>query len=376
MYSLIYTISMVVLWVANLFNGTGIGYAYRTTEIMMWLTLIVAIICLASQVIYDGELLVKPQFFYTIVPLTILFAGTVILHGRSIRELGAFWPFMLVYILSRTRLDAKALRMTAIAYAVLGMMILALFNYTDLLEGWNPNTIAMIGLFSFLVFTIPFFGMREWRSFVWMPLIGVAYVALILPTGSRSCILVVIIQLLLILRIVPIRKTLESSKGMLLILLVPLGVAVFVVLVSMFGDTTGLTEWSYETFGKSLFNGRDKTWLRGFQQIMSQPLFGSGRINAGYWHNSAIAAMTAIGIVGYGLWIRLFLIILNKGIPYLEDTCVIGSIVAFLVLSCQQSVELGLLSNEPSLIPYLILGGLLGRVNYLMGDGKWQKLAS
>ena len=38
---------------------------------------------------------------------------------------------------------------------------------------------------------------------------------------------------------------------------------------------------------------------------------------------------------------------------------------AFLVLYVQQSVELGLMAPNPNLLPYAMLGLLLGRVNYL-----------
>lgn len=373
MSSLFYTICMVALWVVNLFNGTGLGYTYKTTEIAILVCTVVAIICLASQTLYDGDLMVRPRYFYTIVPLFLTFAGTLYFHRNTLEGLRTLWPFMLVYILSKSRPNETAFRMTAICYAVLGLVVLWAFSYTDILKGWNPNSIAMIGLFSFLIFTIPFFGMREWRSFVMMPLVAVAYVILLAPTDSRSCMLVIFIQLLLVLRIIPTRKLLDKPKALVIILLVPLLVAIFVVLLAKFGDTTGLTQWSYETFNKPLFNGRDETWMEGFRNIFRDPLFGNGRLNTGIWHNSAMAALCSIGIVGYVLWVRMFYLVLKEGMPYLDDICINGSIVAFLALYCHQSVELGIYSIDPSLLPYLILGMMLGRVNRLRSEEKWKK---
>ena len=115
-------------------------------------------------------------------------------------------------------------------------------------------------------------------------------------------------------------------------------------------------------FGKSMFNGRDTTWLEGFQQMKEHPLFGTGYIDSGIWHNSAIACLTAYGVIGYVLWLRLFHMILGDAAPYTDDVCVIGSMSAFIVIFWQQSVELGFFAPNPNLLPYAVLGILLGRM--------------
>ena len=365
MYAVFYTMVMVLLWVINLFNGTGYGMTYHTTEISMIAAVVVGVICLASQSLKDGDVMIKPRYFYTIMPLTVLILGILFIYNYSLLDIRAFWGFLIVYILSKTRPSATAIRMTAICYGVLGLSILFIYNYLDVLKGWNENSIAMIGLFSFLVFTIPFFGMREWRSFIMMPLIGTAYIFLIIPTDSRSCILMIIIQVLIVLRIVPVRKTLESKKGLFIFLQIPLIIAILVVLMSAFGDLSGLKEWSYEKFEKPLFNGRDELWLEGFRALKERPLFGNGNLRYGQWHNCAITSLVSTGIVGYVLWVRMFYLILKEGRPYVDDICVIGGMVSFLVLYCQQSVELGLFAYNPNIIPYIILGIILGRVNYV-----------
>ena len=369
MYSIFYTIVMVIVWVINLLNGTGWGMAYKTTEIAMLGAVVITVVCLAFKLTQEGDILVQPRFFYVIVPIVLVFGGASILNGYGITGLESLWPFLVVYILSFTRPNITALRMTAIAYGVLGLAVLYVYSYTDILKGWNVNTIAMIGLFSFLTFTIPFYGMSGWRSFVLMPLVGAAYVVLIWPTDSRSCILAIIVALAIVLRLVPVKKVICSSVGMWIILLVPLIIAVFISLFSIFGDVSGLTQWSYETFNKPLFNGRDQIWMDGFIRMFQNPLFGTGNNNnSGYWHNSAMACLTAFGAVGYYLWVKLLRLILREGLPYVEDVCVIGSIAVFLVLYCHQSVELGVFAVSPSLLPYAILGILLGRVNYLRSE--------
>ena len=371
MYAVIYTIGMVVLWVANLFNGTGLGSTYKTTEITMVVMVVLAVLCLATQSLKDGDLYVKPKYFYTLLPLVLVFFGLGLLRNTFSKAVDCLWEFLIVYVLSKTRPNHVAVRMTAIYYAVLGLVILLLFNYTDFFKGWNTNTIGMIGLFSFLIFTIPFFGMREWRSFIMMPLVGVAYVVLILPTGSRSCIFVVFVQLLLTLRIIPSRKLVESAKGLTMVLLIPLFVAIAVVLFAAFGDVSGLTEWSYETFNKPLFNGRDMIWLEGFKLLKGSLLIGPGKYNTGYWHNSAMTCLAAAGVVGYYFWLRLQYLIIGESRTYLDDICVMGSVIAYLVLAAQQAVELGLFAINASFLPYVILGILLGRINCIKQEQRY-----
>lgn len=368
MNSILYTIGMVAIWGINLLNGTGLGATYKTTELAMVATLILMIGCLCFQALREGDINVPPKYFYTISLTILIFVGVSYLNNRGMTGVIGFWVYMLVYVLSRVKVTIKAQRLASICYGVLGLVILYIFDYMDAMDGWNTNSIAMIGLFSFLIFTIPFFGVTDWRGLLVLPVVGAAYVFLIWPTDSRSCIIVILVALLIVFRIIPIKKVLSSSKMLFLILLVPLFIAVFVCLLSSFGDISGLAELNRDIFGKSLFNGRDEIWLDGFNQLWKNPLFGNGFVTSGYWHNSAMACLTAFGVVGYFLWILLFYLILKEGQPYLDDVCVTGSMVAFLLLSCQQAVEQGIFAPNPSLLPYTMLGIMLGRVNYLRSE--------
>ena len=57
--------------------------------------------------------------------------------------------------------------------------------------------------------------------------------------------------------------------------------------------------------------------------------------------------------------------LLKEAAPYVKDVCVIGCITAFMVIYWQQSVELGFFAPNPNLLPYAMLGSLLGRINAL-----------
>lgn len=365
MYSVFYTIGMVALWGINLLNGTGLGTAYHTTELASIAMLIIAVVCLAVKVIREGGLFVPRRYFYTGLLLAAVFVASSLYNGQKLAGLEGFWVYLIVYVLSLTKPNSTAIRLTGICYGALGLAILYIFNYTELMKGWNDNSIAMIGLFSFLVFMIPFFEMRDRFSKVVLPAVGIIYAFLLWPTDSRSCIFGIALALLAVLRIVPIGKATSSSKGLAVILLVPLFVAVTACLMTLFGDLNQLGQWMADTFNKTLFSGRDGIWMDGFKRLSQTPFFGTGVINAGLWHNSAIACLVAFGIVGYVLWIKLFHVILSEGRPFRWDTCVQGSMVAFLVIFFQQSFELGIFAPDPNLLPYAVLGILLGRINYL-----------
>ena len=218
MKSILYTIGMVAIWGINLLNGTGLGTAYHTTEIAMWGSFLLMIICMSVQVMHEGDINVKPKYFYSIFVMFLVFVGVSFMYNRGMTGVTGFWVYMLIYVLSRVKVTMEAQRLTSICYGVLGLAILFIFNYMSALDSWNANSIAMVGLFSFLIFTIPFFGMTDWRSLIVMPFVGAAYVYLIWPTDSRSCIIMVILMLVLVLRIIPVKKLLASSKALFVVL--------------------------------------------------------------------------------------------------------------------------------------------------------------
>lgn len=365
MSSILYTSGMVLLWAVNLFNGTGLGAAYHTTEYARIAALAIAF----ALFLRDGHIrrgwYVPVCYFRTFFPMVILFVLVSLLGGHSTLSLDYLWVFLVTYILSHTRPKQKTLYMVSIAYAALGLAVLYIFNYQTELDGWNPNSIAMIGLFSFLVFTIPYYGIRNIRSMIMITLVGAAYVYLIFPTDSRSCMIAIVLDLLIVFRLIPFEKIFRSKRRVHFVLHVPLMVALFGCVLAATADMNALNAWSMGEFGKTLFSGREKDWLKALSEIADNWLFGSGYVDSGIYHNSAIACLVAYGTVGYGLWIGLFMAMLKEALPLRSDICIAGALSAFFVMYWQQSVELGLFSASPNLIPYVILGVLLARVRVL-----------
>ena len=365
MKAILYTGFLVLLWVINLLNGTGLGEAYHTTEFARIAALVISLILLYRDTYRRRGCYVPLRYFLVGLPLLTLFILVSQFGGYDWISLDYLWVFLVVYILSHTRPNRQTLYLVGIAYAVLGLAILYIFNYMDALNGWNKNSIAMIGLFSYLVFTIPFYGIQDWKSVFMLLLVGTAFTALIWPTDSRSCIIGIVFSWLVVLRILPLEKIWGSKSMLLLALQVPLIVAMGGCLVAMNADVAVLDTWSMAELGKPFFNGRDTVWLDAFRELGDHFLLGTGFINSGLYHNSAVACLSAYGVAGYILWIMLFHVILKEALPYRRNICAGGALSAFLIIFWQQSVELGIFSAAPNLIPYIILGIMLGRVKGL-----------
>jgi hypothetical protein len=365
MKAILYTGFLVLLWAIDLLNGTGLGEAYRTTELARIAALVISLILLYRDTYRRRGCYVPMRYFLVGLPLLAVFILVSQFNGYDWIALDYLWVFLLVYILSHTRPNRQTLYLVGIAYAILGLAILYIFNYADALSGWNENSIAMIGLFSYLVFTIPFYGAQDWKSIFMLLLVGGAYTALIWPTDSRSCIIAIVFSWLVVFHLLPLEKIFSSRSMLLLSLQVPLVIALLGCLIAQNADVAVLDAWSLSELGKPFFNGRDTVWLEAFRNLKNHWLLGTGYIDSGTYHNSAVACLVAYGAAGYSLWIMLFHVILKEALPYRRNICAGGALSAFLIIFWQQSVELGIFSTAPSLIPYIILGLMLGRVRGL-----------
>lgn len=368
MKAILYTGGMILLWGINLLNGTGLGAAYHSTEYARIAALVVALFLFCRDAYRKRGWYAPRRYLRIMLPMIAVFIAASLFYGYKWVSLDYLWVYLIVYILSHFAPDRKSLYLVGIAYAVLGLAILYIFDYMDALDGWNPNSIAMIGLFSYLVFAIPFYGARDKQSVFMLILIGFCYIFLIWPTNSRSCIVAIIFAILVVFRILPLDRVFVTPRRVFLVLQVPLLIAILGCVIALTTDVNALNAWSLEELSKPFFNGRDQAWLRAFKDIGDHLLFGTGYVDSGLYHNSAVACLIAYGAIGYLLWILSFHTILRDALPNRTDICVGGALATFLVIFWQQSVELGMFASSPNLIPYVILGIMLGRVRELKGN--------
>ena len=362
MYPLFFAGEITLVWLSALFNGTGLGSAYHTDQITLAVLFILSSRLFLKQRIHR----IPTDIFWSFCGMLIIFTLSSLLHGCGWSAVRYFSCFLLIYLVSNAAISAKMMHLAGLAVLFLGTAILAIYDFGTQLSGWNGNSIAMIGIFSYLIFSAAFWdeNMRKRR---WLLLLtGAVEFRLISPTGSRSCQVVLLIMVVLVL-IRPTVKLLCSRWWIVVVLLIPLVIAVISALLSDGGLASKMELWSYQTFGKSIFNGRDTLWKMGFQQLWERPLLGNGNIDTLRWHNSAVSCLVSFGAVGYVFWLSGLYALVKRGKQYLEDSIIRGCLISFLLIYLQQGVELGMLTKNPNLLIYLPLGLMLGRINYLKG---------
>lgn len=362
---MIYTVLLTLVWIVNLFNGTGLDSVYHVTDFAQ----IIVIVLTFAKVFCDGyrknKIRVARKDFYLFGSMAVVFFASSFVHGYGMVAKDYLWMYCLIYLIAQLPMNERTFRWVGLIYGVLGGAILFIFDYGSALSGWNANSIAMLGMHSYLIFIIPFFKPYNIKNKVFLLMITAVFAFLIYPTDSRSGILFAILAALFALSILP-RKWILGGKGRLWVwLTVPLLIAVFIAVISQTGIKAPLEVWSYQKFNKPIFNGRDDLWIWGFEVLFSHLLFGTGNLMEAGWHNSAVVCLVAYGCVGYLLWVGSFSRILEPAQRYYTDYLVSGCVISFIILYVQQSVELGFISTSPSLLAYVILGLMLGRIKYL-----------
>ena len=361
MNSVIFTAEIVLVWLSSLFNGTGLGHVYHTNSITN-----AALVGLSAIfLLRHRRVSVQKDTFYTFCATMCIFVFSGLLHKKGLGGAEYLCCFLLIYVFSQIDVRERAMRLSGLAVLALGTMILTIYDYGTQLSGWNENSIAMIGLFSYILFAASFYDLRSRWSKSLILLSGGFIFWLIAPTDSRSCMIALVVTILLALTAKPCPRVLQSRGWTMFLLIIPLLVALITVVLSLSNIAPKMDIWSRRVFEKPIFNGRERLWLAGFRSFLHHPYFGSGRINANNWHNTAVACLTSFGMVGYAFWLRCLYLPLKRGSLYLSDSIVTGCMAAFLLMNAQQSFELGMFSSNPNLLIYLPLGLLLGRIRYL-----------
>ena len=354
-------ISIIFIWLISLFNGTGLGSVYHTTEYGDYIIIIIAVFLFLLQYKFK----IESSIFFTYLGLFFLFVCVPWIKGYGIGNWQYICSFFLIYILSQVNVKKLGLYYGGLAAGGLGIIILYIYNYGTALSGWNDNSIAMIGLFSYLIFLIGFFNTENYWALLILFIVTVYYFQMLEPTDSRSCQLIIILSIVAMFLIRNKYAVFTNKKFILTCLLVPLIIAIIVCLISQSSIMSQLNLWSMKEFQKPVFNGRDEIWLNSFESLKDNFLIGSGYYEYSTQHNSAVTCLSNFGVIGYIFWIYAFYKILEKGINYVSDYIIKSCILAFLLMYVQQSVELGIISQTPTLLIYLPLGLMLGRIKYL-----------
>lgn len=350
-----------LLWIFNLFNGTGLDYVYHVTD---FAKIFVVGACLI-RIFSEKKLMINKKNLIIYGGMIFFFIFTSIKNDSSFSAIRYLWVFCLLYWLSKLKIDYVSAKWIGRIYGLFGISILLLYNFSSIFSGWNSNSIAMIGMHSFLVFFISFYDCKLFKDRIIFTTVSTIYLFLLNSTVSRSCMIIIVLSLLAVFSLLKFSAILKTDFRLMSVLLIPLIIAIGTSLISNLGIVEELDIWSYSVFKKSFFNGRDYLWNQGFEVIQEHLFFGTGNLNYNNWHNSAITCLVGYGCVGFLFWIGTIKQLLVKAGRYTNDSIVMGAFIAFIFSYLQKSVELGLIAESPDILVYLILGILLGRINSL-----------
>lgn len=351
-----------VLWLIGFTYDTGYGIGYDILGKTKILVLALFLFCI---VIYHKKYNFSLGSVFVAFMLVYMILINETRNNRSIENY--IWVWLLIPVLKLFPVQKAQFKLIGFAYGIATIGVLLIGNVTGIFSGWDGNSVSIMQFFSYTVFMASLSDTKDKKNIRRIILYSAVYLYLLNAFESRSAQLFSVIMLLCMLSIIPFRKF-YGKPLILLALLLPMIIAVVIVLVKDLPVVEVVNDWSYDIFNKPIFNGRDFIWGMGFDTWKKAPFIGNGNLAQYSYHNSAITCLVGAGIIGYAILIGVCYKILSGAIKWINDSIVYGLATAFLIIWMQQSVELGLITSAPNVIPYMILGLLYARINTLESE--------
>lgn len=278
--------------------------------------------------------------------------------------------YLCIYMVSQMYINDDDMLYIHWIYMGICTLILAVASFGSFLKGWNHNTLSIVSVQLLFIYIITFKGETKKQRIIFM---GIVLFQILMLNGldSRGAQLAALLALLLLRRHEKIDSILCNEKMLFIYVIMPLIIAGTVVIFSKLPVYDRIDLWSIRNFSKPIFNGREDIWGDSFDRMHKDIItlfLGTGHIKRGYYHNSAVACLSAYGIFGYYLYVMVFYRILKTGIPYWNDDLVRKCIIMFLVTNVQQSTENTIFQYGSMIaLPYMMLGLMLGRINEIEG---------
>ena len=350
---------MGILWIVGLSYGSGLGVAYDIYGKTKILTIAVFLFLFVFRGMFRR---ISPRMLLALGIMALGCLVTYLRYGETVQDF--LWVYLLVPLISSLPVEKIQMRWVSLMYGVLGGAVLFVANYGTLFRGWNTNSIGMIAFFSYMVFIGSFSEVKNRRVIFVLLVYTAVYFYWLETLNSRSSALFSVVAFLCVFSVIPLRNMLRVKQSLAWILLAPAILAIVLVTVRDWNFVQKLGRWSTQRFGKSIFNGRDGIWAWGLRDFWQAPVFGHGTY-VGNFHNSAVTMLYGGGLIGFALWVQGTKNLVRRAISKLDDSVIYGLLIAFLMIWLQQSLELGLVAPQANVVPYGILGLLLGRVKTL-----------
>lgn len=353
MKNISFIIFVVLAWSFSLINTSGLGLVYDTptkTNVFIFIWYLILIISGKKgllKVFKTNFILV----FFTILSFILL----PLLRVNSWDGFSYLIMVPMVYCFSEQKVTAKAMRMSGFIVAGLGLFVLYVYQNTNILSGWNDNHISMIGLFSYVYYSISLYGNMSGRKLTIGIAISLLYIIMLNTTNSRSSIIFIILAVILAYNGNLFREVLNWKNFMFVALNVPIIITLIFIFFPNLFIFEYFEEWSSNNFEKDAFNGRDILWIEAYNRLFESYLIGEGEFTMNH-HNSGIAILSVFGVIGYICWYKILAKITRYMCMYTNDNLMFGFISSFLLIFFQQSFDLGFVAKSPNMIPYMILG--------------------
>lgn len=345
----------------SLLAPSGIGHAYQLYPITMVVVLVLFALFPLGRALHRGQAGWR-EFFLTLGLMVVMVIWPAV-KGQKTLGLEYAWMLTVPYVVGQLSFSQKDIRAIGFSAGICGLIVVVARLYLGIFGGWNNNAIAMAGFLGAAVYTAV--RWETWGMKIFGKILLVAMTLMMLQLDSRSCVTGCLLLTVFEFDLINPRLFVKKNWLRRLMLVLPMLIAVGTVLFQRNEIFNTLNTWSMEYFNKPIFNGRNTIWEYGMEIILKDPLLGTGQLSSGYWHNCAITIATAFGLLGFALWVLYFENIMVEAHRWPKDPCFGPCIASFAVILIQQSFELGLVSVEGSMLPYLILGMMLGRMRYL-----------
>lgn len=362
MKKIFFILSVILVWVFSMVNTSGLGFLYDTPTKT---NIVISLWCLILIMLGKNILLKVFKANSLLVLLTILsFIILPLLTAGSWEGFTYLLMVPLVYCFSEQKVTTWAMNTSGYAVAGLGLFILYVYKSTEILSGWNDNQISMIGLFSYIYYSISLYGNMSGRKLTIGIAISLLYIIMLSSTDSRSSNIFIVLSVFFAYKGDWFRWLLRKKRFVSFALNVPILISLICILFPNSYIFQYFEEWSMEHYGKTAFNGRDILWMEGYERLFNSYLLGEGEFLINH-HNSGVAVLSVFGVIGYICWYKLLAKPMQFMRIYASDDLMLGFISSFFFIFWQQSFDLGLVSASPNMIPYMILGLGIARAREL-----------
>jgi len=106
MQFIVNVVILTLLWIVNLFNGTGLDAVYHVTDWAQRITILLFIVDVGRKALLNRKILVEKHDFYTFGGIVIVFIASPWIHGLGASAgIDYLWVFCLIYLLAKMKID-------------------------------------------------------------------------------------------------------------------------------------------------------------------------------------------------------------------------------------------------------------------------------